>query len=365
MNKILINGLLINEQNAGIGNYGCNIINNLGRYGKKYDISVLAQKNLYFDSVNKIEREYNSTYKRILAEQFFLYNDFRKHDLIHFIDYSSPLIKINKPFIVTIHDLSYYKYPQTFTYGSRKIKELIAPFSIRRASKIIVDSENTKKDVLAMFKVAESKMKIIYPGRPDYKRVEDIHQIENTKRKYSISGEYILYLGTLEPRKNILRLIDAYSSLVREGIQEKLVIAGKKGWLYQDIFKKVEQLGLQKKIIFTDFVVEEDKQALYSGAKVFVYPSLYEGFGLPPLEAMTCGTPVVVANASSLPEVVGASGLYVNPKDVHSIAQGIYDIIVKDELREKFKRSGLLRSKYFDWGKATKQVLETYDEILR
>lgn len=365
MKKILINGLLINDKKAGIGNYGYNLINSLVNYNSDYNISVLTQHGIRLNKINTVYKKYNSSYKRILGEQLLLFREYYKYDLIHFIDYSSPIIKINKPIIVTIHDLSFYKFPETFAYGSRKIKETITPISIKRASKIIVDSQSTKKDVLATFDISESKVKVIYPGRPNYQMLDDKKQIENIKKKYKISGDYILYLGTLEPRKNILRLIDAYSSLIKEGITENLVIAGKKGWLYEDIFKRVKQLGLKERIIFTDYIDEEDKPLLYSGAKVFVYPSLYEGFGLPPLEAMTCGIPVVVSNSSSLSEVVDEAGLYVNPKDTHSIAQGIYDIITNGELRDKLVVAGRKRSLCFDWNKTARQVIEIYDEILR
>jgi glycosyltransferase involved in cell wall biosynthesis len=364
-NRVLINGLLINDQNTGIGNYGYNLINTLSENIKDYNVSVLCQQDIKFNNINMIHKNYTSNYKRILAEQIMLLKEFNKYDLIHFIDYSSPLIKIKKPFIVTIHDLSYYKYPETFTYGSRKIKKIIAPYSIKNATRIIADSNNTKKDILSMFNVNEEKIKVIYPGRPNYQRIEDINEIKKVKRKYRISGEYILYLGTLEPRKNILSLIDAYYNLIKEEISENLVIAGKKGWLYSDIFEKVNHLKLSDRIIFVGFVDEKDKPALYSGAKVFIYPSLYEGFGLPPLEAMTCGTPVIASRTSSLPEVIEESGIYINPRDINSISQALYDLIKNKNLRNKLKELGIKRSRFFDWKKTVEQVLEVYNEILR
>lgn len=365
MKKVLINGLLVDNKSAGIGNYGYNFINNLNQLNTDYDITVLWQKNEELGDINTIKKSYSNSYKRILDEQFFLLSQYKENDLIHFIDYGSPVMNIRKPIIITIHDLSYFKFPETFTFGSRKIKETISPISAKRASKIIVDSKSTKKDVLNQFKVDESKVKIIYPGKPNYSRVNDNNKIQMVKNKYNIYGDYILYLGTLEPRKNILRLIQAYYKLFKNGISEKLVIAGKKGWLYEEIFYKVKELKLQEKIIFTDYVDEVDKPALYSGAKVFIYPSLYEGFGLPPLEAMSCGTPVVASDTSSLPEVVGKSGLYINPKNIDSIAKGIYDIIIDEELRIDLKNRGKERSKMFNWSNTTNEILSIYDEILR
>lgn len=365
MKSVLIDGLLIDKYSAGIGHYGFDLISSLKKQNTRYEIAVLVQDGQIFNDIKTVTRNSKSPKKRILNQQLLLLPEFHKYDLIHFIDYSSPIVKIQKPFIVTIHDLSFYKFPETFTFGSRLIKRMITPLSINRASKIITVSENTKKDILSMFKVDEEKIKIIYPGRPGYERVDDKNRIKRVKEKYNIHGDYILYLGTLEPRKNLLRLIDAYNNLVKEGIEEKLVIAGKKGWLYKDIYTKVTQLNLNGKVIFTDFVAEEDKPCLYSGAKVFVYPSLYEGFGLPPLEAMTCGTPVIVSNDSSLPEVVGKSGICVDPYKIHSITQGIYDILKNEELKRKLAAEGKKRSELFDWDKAALNIIQIYDELLR
>ncbi|TDX59261.1 glycosyltransferase family 4 protein [Orenia marismortui] len=364
MNKILINALLVSEKSSGIGNYGYNLINSLDRLDLKYDISSLVQKKIESNNIDIQIKQCSNRYHRILYEQIPLRRNYKNYDLIHFIDYSSPIIAINTPFIVTIHDLSFYKYPETFNYGSRRIKQILAPISIKRSNKVIADSKNTKKEILSRFNINESKVKVIYPGSPSYNKIEDIRKLEAVKRKYGINQDYILYVGTIEPRKNLLRLLEAYHNLLKQGIKEKLVIVGKKGWLYEDIFKKVEELGLDKQVLFLGYLPEKEKVALYSGAKVFVYPSLYEGFGLPPLEAMSCGTPVVVSNSSSLPEVVGDSGIYVDPKRADSIAQGIYDLLDQKKLREKLSLLGVKRSKKFTWEKSIKNILEVYDKIL-
>ncbi|RKD32280.1 glycosyltransferase family 4 protein [Thermohalobacter berrensis] len=364
MKKVLINGLLIDNKSTGIGNYGYNLVSKIGKINTDYNISALIQKDIDIKNIEVVNKKYNSSLKRILSEQLVLPKTYKDYELIHFIDYSSPILEINKPFIITIHDLSFYKYPHAFTYGSRKIKEIIAPISVKRASRIIVDSNNTKKDLVEVFDIDESKVRIVYPGRPDYEKIKDKFKIQKVKEKYNIEGDYILYLGTLEPRKNIIRLVEVYNKLVKEGITEKLVIAGKKGWLYKDIFNKVKQLALDERVIFTDYVEEKDKPLLYSGAKVFVYVSLYEGFGLPPLEAMTCSIPVVVSKKSSLPEVVGDSGIYVNSEDIDSIAKGIYSIIKNKDLREKLGFQGKERSKKFNWENTAKQVLSIYDELM-
>lgn len=169
MKKILINGLLINRESTGIGNYGSNLIKTIGNQNKSYDISALTQSNLDSHNVKLTIKNYNNSYKRILAEQFFLRKQYKNYELLHFIDYSSPVIKLNKPFIVTIHDLTFYRNPETFTLSKRLTKQLITPFSIKRANIVIADSENTKKDILDIFDIQESKVRVIYPGKPDYK----------------------------------------------------------------------------------------------------------------------------------------------------------------------------------------------------
>ncbi len=362
--KILVDGLLIDEKSAGIGRYGCEVIERLAMQDH-YDVFFLVQENIKAGRNIIYRNKYSRSLYRILDEQIGLYREYREFDLIHFIDYSAPVLPIRTPFIVTIHDLTYYKYPQTFTLGSRMIKRLIAPNSIRNASRIIADSENTKRDIIDFFPKMEDKIRVIYPGTSKQEKIVDKGSIDRIKKKYEICGKYILYTGTLEPRKNLIRLIEAYYRLVNEKkIEEKLVLAGKKGWIYKDIFAKVVELNLEKRVIFTGYVLEQDKSALYSGAELFVYPSLYEGFGLPPLEAMACGIPVVVSNAASLPEVAGDAGVYINPYEVDSIAQEIYRVLIDQKLKSDLSRKGIEQAQRFSWEKTANDIVEVYREIL-
>ncbi len=362
MKKIYLSGLLINEGNTGIGIYGEKIIENLS--GDSYNISAISGKIINNPSVDTEIKKCTGSMQRILTEQFYLPFKYRKYDLIHFIDYSSPLIPAGVPFIITVHDLAYYKFPATFSYKNRIFKKLLAPVSIKRAVKIIVDSRNTKEDLKELFPVSEDKIEVIYPGSPNYREVKAKDKLEEVKNRYNVDSEYILYLGTLEPRKNLSRLIDAYYLLFKRGIKEKLVLAGKKGWLYKDIFKKVKELNLQDRIIFTGYIEERDKPLLYSAARLFIYPSLYEGFGLPPLEAMSCGTPVIVSGCSSLPEVVGEAGLYVDPRSVKDIARKMNRLITHSRLREELKGKGLKRTEKFSWQNSARQIRKVYHEIL-
>ena len=211
--------------------------------------------------------------------------------------------------VVTIHDLGYLYYPQAHCLLDRLYLDLSTRYSARAATHLVADSSATKRDLIERYGVEPNKITVVYPGYDDtvFQPVRDEKAIGAVRAKYGVAGDYILFVGTLQPRKNLIRLIEAYWKL--EVGNWKLVIAGKKGWLYREIFQQVEKLGLEGKVVFTGYVPEGDLPALLSGARLFVFPSLYEGFGLPVLEAMACGTPVVCSNVSSLPEVAGDAAL--------------------------------------------------------
>lgn len=362
--KIALNGLIIDSRRAGIGHYGYNLINSLVGLSQE-EYTVYLQKSVELDYNNVVYKgEYNKSYKRIFLEQLVLPFQYNNASIVHFIDYSSPLLNIRRPFIITIHDLAFYKYPSSFTLGSRKIKQVLTPIGIKRAAAIIAVSENTKKDIVELFPKAAEKVKVVYPGRPNYGKVTNMSELERVKRKYNIYGQYILSVGTLEPRKNIIRLLKAFEMVSKVDKNLKLVLTGSKGWMYGDIFKQISSLEAKSRIILTGYVNDDELPCLYSGAKLFVYPSLYEGFGLPPLEAMCCGTPVVVSDSSSLSEVVGDAGVYVDPTEIESISNGIIQVMNDSKLREKLIKKGYEQSKKFSWDNAASQVVDIYHQIL-
>jgi glycosyltransferase involved in cell wall biosynthesis len=226
---------------------------------------------------------------------------------------------------------------------------------------IVTISEFSKKEILGFFKYPADKIKVVYCGidlntyRPDISE----EKINITCKKLEIPREYILYLGTLEPRKNIERLIEAYSLFLDKNKNDSLpvlVIAGGKGWIYESIFKKAKELNLDKTIIFTGYIADEDKPALLAGAICFCFPSLYEGFGLPPLEAMACGTPAVVSNAASLPEVIGDAAIFVDPYNIENLADCIEKLVFDEDLRYKLGNLGLERVKRFSWEKLSEEL---------
>lgn len=261
------------------------------------------------------------------------------------------------PRICSIMDLGYLKFSGQFILKDFWQLCLWSAISIFVSKKVIAISSSTKNDIVRHYPFAGNKTYVTYLGY-DSKRFNmeisdaDVRRIKN---KYSIVDDYILYLGTLKPSKNLEGLIEAYASISNA----TLVIAGKKGWMYRSIYEKVEELGLNDKVIFTDFISEEDKPALIKGAKVFVLPSYWEGFGLDVLGAMVCGVPVVVSNAGSLPEVVGNSGILVDVSKPENITKGINEVLSANN--KKYNRivaAGRLQAKEFSWEKCARETLK-------
>ena len=276
--------------------------------------------------------------------------------LSHYVPRFSPV-----PRIVTITDLGYLKFPEQLLKKDLLQLKLWTAYSLKVADHIIAISEFTKQDILDIYQIDKSKISVIYPG---YDR--SVFNVSLKKggaklvlRKYNISTPYLLFLGALKPSKNVERLIEAFNQLNENDI--KLVIAGKKGWLYESIFEIVKKLNLENKVIFTGFVSDKDIPLLMSHAEAFALPSLYEGFGMPVVESMACGVPVLVSNQGSLPEVVGNAGIVVNPYEVQSIANGIKKTIKE---KERLIQDGLKRVRLFNWDISAKKTITLLDQYL-
>ena len=288
--------------------------------------------------------------------------------------------------IVIFYDLSFIRFPEFFSLSKLLWHKFIYPKKqAQKADLIVAISESTKQDLINLYGIKEEKIKVIYPGiDKKFKPIEkDNPNLDKVRKKYNLPDNFILYFGTIEPRKNILGLIRAFEQLKKqphlEGRVEwlgfegrvksdkrdffdflglKLVIAGTKGWLYDEVFEEVKKSQFQKDIIFTDFIDEEDKPYLYNLAQAFIYPSFFEGFGLPPLEAMACGVPTIVSNKSSLPEVVGQGAIMINPYNIDEISLAIKEILENKDLREYLIKRGLERAEEFNWDRTAKQFLE-------
>ena len=228
--------------------------------------------------------------------------------------------------------------------------------SVKRSDHIITISEFSKKEIMELLNVPEEKISIVYSAPVNSKDVGDVLQV---REKFGIEGPYVLYVGTIEPRKNLSRLIRAFDKLKTEhNIPHKLVLAGGNGWNNEEIYETAKNAACKDDIVFTGYLTEKEKNTLYSDAEVFVFPSLYEGFGMPPLEAMGIGCPIVCANAASLPEVVGDAAQLVEPTDEDSIADGIWRVLSDKEYAAELVKRGYERAEVFTWDASAEKLLE-------
>ena len=267
--------------------------------------------------------------------------------------------------VITIHDMAHKYYPDTTSERIFKyLKKL--PQAAEKADLIIAVSENTKKDILKFLDVSDKKIKVVYNGVDRiFRPIKNKGLLDVAKKKYNLHEKFILYLGAIQPRKNITGLIRAYGMLCKESnFKHKLVIGGGVGWKNKDTYTLIEEIGLKDKIVFTGYIPEYDLPLVYNLADIFVFPSFYEGFGLPVLEAMACGIPVVTSNSSSLPEIAGDAAVLIDPGSVNELAGGIRRILSDEDLRERNITKGLERANLFTWEKCARETLEAFSQVL-
>lgn len=288
-------------------------------------------------------------------------------DITHFFNYYVPPGVAGKR-VTTVCDMVYEAYPETMNKKTRCMLRLSMKRSIRRAHHIVTISEFSKGQIMEYLGVEDERITVVpcgvdhtafHPDIPDPSR-------RAVRAKFGLDDRYFLYLGTLEPRKNLVRLVEAYAQLVRmrSGVPT-LCIAGRKGWQFRDIFEAVRNNELEDKVVFTGYVDEADAPALMAEALAFVFPSLYEGFGLPPLEAMACGTPVIVSGTGSLPEVVGDAGVLVDPRDAYAIARAMENMMDDAAMRERYSKQGLARAAGYTWENAAAALVGMYRRLMR
>ncbi|MBU4285219.1 glycosyltransferase family 4 protein [Patescibacteria group bacterium] len=304
----------------------------------------------------------------------------------------APVSKKTKTIII-FYDLSFIRFPEFFSLPKLLWHKFIYPQKqAQKANLIIAISESTKEDLINLYKIKPEKIKVIYPGIDEkfIHQQADNRRLSEVENKYQLPDKFILYFGTIEPRKNILAVLKAFEEIKKmrdgkileidwqgfEGIVKnqkertfnfselKLVIAGTKGWLCDEIFEVVKNSEFKNDVIFTGFIDEEDKSYLYNLAEVFVYPSFFEGFGLPPLEAMACGTPTIVSNKSSLSEVVGNAAIMIDPQNIDELVFAIKEVLGSQELNNYLRKQGIERAKQFNWDNAAKKVISCALELM-
>ena len=301
---------------------------------------------------------------RILWEQAFQPSALRRAqvDLLHGPAYVGPLASAC-PYVLTFHDLSFLFFPQGFRRLNRAYLRTFSRLSAHRARRVIAVSESTKRDLVEHYGLSPDRIDVVYNGVDAGFRPVPAGQVKAFRTTEGLPERFILFVGTLEPRKNVVRLIEAYARLPKG--RPPLVLVGSKGWLYDEIFARVEALNLQEQVRFAGYASADTLPYWYNAAELLAYPSLYEGFGLPPLEAMACGTPVVTSTASSLPEVVGDAALLVDPTDVEALALAMESVLSDQELRRQMQAAGLAQARRFSWETAAQGTVESYRRALR
>jgi glycosyltransferase involved in cell wall biosynthesis len=284
--------------------------------------------------------------------------------LFHATDFVLPPTRPSTRTVLTVHDLSFVRVPGAASPNLKRYLDQVVPRSVRRADHVLADSQATKDDLIALYGAAPEKISVLLSGvNPRFKPVQD--ETETVRARYKLGeAPFVLAVGTVQPRKNYERLIRAFASLPPELSGAHLVIAGGRGWLHAPIYATVNELDLQDRVHFIGFAADEDLPALYSAARCLAFPSLYEGFGLPILEAMACGTPVLTANVSSLVEVAGEAALLVDPQSVEQIAAGLCRLLTDEALRADLVTRGLAQARQFTWEHAASQLLALYRRLL-
>ena len=285
-------------------------------------------------------------------------------DLFHSPDFVLPPVRGGIPTILTVHDLSFVHFPDTFTPALVNYLNKVVPWSVERATHILADSQATKDDLMNIWQVGAEKVTVLYSGVSGrFRPVTDKKQLAAVRKKYGLGSEpFLVSVSTLQPRKNFQMLIRAFKP-VAEQQPHNLVIAGGKGWLYEEMLAEVEKQGLAGRVKFIGFVADSDLPALYSEASLMVFPSLYEGFGLPLLEAMACGVPVLSSNSSCLPEVVGEAAVQLSPTDQEAWSQMMNGLLADSGRRARMVAAGFLQARKFTWKKAAVQLLGIYREL--
>lgn len=372
-----------NEANTdlkvGIGQYSFQLLHGLKKISNKSKEVRLKWLIYLKNQVNTDmpKEDFNWMYKifgpRPLWTQaalpYHLYFDREKVDVFFSPSHYAPRFAPCKR-VISVMDLSFVHFPEMFMAKDLYQLKNWTDYSVKQAEKVLTISQYSKSAIIEHYKLNDDKVKVTYPGIDESvfnnKKVDLISedQVRMLKNKYGIKGDYILFVGTIQPRKNISRLITAFEYILDDNSDLTLLLVGKRGWLYEDIFKKIKESGLEKNIIICDFVSNQELAALYHHAKCFVLPSLYEGFGIPVIEAMACGCPVVASNVTSLPEVVGPAGLLVDPYNISDMAKALYKACYDQKLRRELVEKGIKRVKQFSWKNCADQTWEVLAGVI-
>jgi len=368
-----------NYRNGGVSRYIRYLLTALARWPGEHEYTVFVNGQDVIDQLDA--RHPQITYvsapwpetkpaTRVAWEQFMLPSLIRQRRItvLHSpVNVLPAFVSSDCATVVTLHDLAFIRFPEVVTGAKRLYHRLFTINSLRKATKIITVSESTKCDAHELVGIPLDRIHTVYPCID--KRFSNIsleeEKLHHFRGQYGLADGYILYLGTLEPRKNITVLIEAYAQLRQaHSIKEKLVLAGGKGWLYDAIFAKVQQLGLEQYVLFPGFVADGEQVLWYQAASIFVYPSLYEGFGIPVAEALACGVPVITSNVSSLPEAGAGIALCIDPYSTATLSETLYQALTDNTLREKCRSMAPSVAQRFSAQAMAKQTIAVYEQAV-
>ena len=371
--RIGIDATALPPQPVGAGNYIIQLIRALAAGEFDNQLVIFAQQKgprlIKLQPGSSVEWqivEDSSPGSRLIWEQTVLPRLAQKTkiDLLHSLHYTKPL-RLTCASVVTFHDMTYYLYPQLHTISRRLVFPTAMRFSAKQADALITVSESTREDAIRLLEIDPEKIFTTQLGvDPSFTVLDDNDAELRVISKYSLPEKFILYLGTIEPRKNLPVLIKSYKQLADDGTDYKLVLVGKYGWMYQEVLDLIDDLDLQDMVCLTGYVSQEDLPAVYNLASLFVYPTIYEGFGLPALEAMACGVPVITTRVASLPEIVGDAGLLIPVNDTEALYKAMNQVLEDTAPREKLIHDGLARSKLFSWERTAQLTQQVYRKVL-
>ena len=370
--------LVMDAAKSGAWQVMNNIINVLKKIDKKNEY-ILYVENTYNNDLGSLPNNFyivrtsintNLPLLNILWHTFILPVRIMKDkvDILHIPSHSLSLLFKVKPTILTILDLTEYRLKNHYSKSRMLYRKIMLPISSKLADKIIAISEYTEEEIIRIFKIRPQKILVIYnAANSRYKPIDKAQCKEFLRKKYKIDSPFILYVGQIQhPNKNIVRLLRAFSK-IKSDFREthKLVLVGKSHPSANIVYQTVDELHLNKDVFFTGYIPDEDLPYFYNAADLFIYISLFEGFGIPLLEALSCGTPVIASRSSSLPEVIGQGGILVNPFNEEEIAASIYEVLSDKHLQKRLQREGIKRAKMFSWGKSAAELLGVYEEVYR
>ncbi len=383
--KVAIDGTALNSHTGGTETYVRNIISGLGTVDPHGDYTLLLDKPLPQNSIPSAEnmrRVIVRTHYQPISIPFWrngltavqwypptaeqaLALLRERIDVLH-VTITAPLF-VPARIVVTVHDIAFERYPQFYPPDFVARLRVMVPLAIRRAAIVLTLSEFSKQHIVRRYSVPSEKIVVVPCAAGSmYQPIYDEARLAAVRKRYGTSEHFILYVGDLQPRKNLKTLVTAYTRLRQtDTIRHKLVLVGRKGWLYDELFTVMRASGYIDDLVLTDYVPDEDLVALYNAANLLVYPSIFEGFGIPPLEAMACGTPVVTSTTSSLPEVVGDAAITVDPLDAEAMAQAIAQVLNNRALRAELIARGLRRASLFSWEETARTIQSVYQRVAR